>query len=90
MHRQHLLNEIASKLLQATINPNRYEITLTITGAGGYGKTTTAISLCHYAVLKEHFTDGFVFIELGPQATDPSIKLSQIYHLLTGETLKTL
>ena len=88
VHRQHLLHEITSKLLQATINPNRYEITLTITGAGGYGKTTTAISLCHYAVLKEHFTDGCVFIELGPQATDPSIKLSQIYHLLTGEHLK--
>ena len=35
-----------------------------------------------------NFTDGFVFIELGPQATDPSIKLSQIYHLLTGEYLK--
>ena len=88
IHRQHLLNEIASKLLQATIIPNRYEITLTITGAGGYGKTSTAISLCHYAALKERFTDGFVFIELGPQATDPSIKLSQIYHLLTGEHLK--
>ena len=38
--------------------------------------------------MKEHFTDGFVIIELGPQATDPSIKLSQLYHLLTGEYLK--
>ena len=38
--------------------------------------------------MKEEFTDGFVFIELGPQATDPSIKLGQIYHLLTGENLK--
>jgi len=27
-------------------------------------------------------------VELGPQATDPSIKLSQLYHLLTGEYLK--
>ena len=83
-----LLDEISTKLLQATNDPNKYGITLTITGAGGFGKTTTAISLCHHRILKEQFTDGFVFIELGPQATDPSIKLSQLYHLLTGEYLK--
>ena len=82
------MNEIATKLLQSTIDPNKYETTLTVTGAGGFGKTTTVISLCHYPVVKEHFTDGFVIIELGPQATDPSIKLSQLYHLLTGEYLK--
>ena len=83
-----LLDEIAAKLLQATNDPNKYGTTLTITGAGGFGKTTTAISLCHHRIVKEQFTDGFVFIELGPQATDPSIKLSQLYHLLTGEYLK--
>ena len=64
------------------------ETTLTITGAGGFGKTSTVISLCHHPAVKEHFTDGFVFIELGPQATDPSIKLNQLYHLLTGNYLK--
>ena len=82
------MDEIATKLLQATNDPNKYETTLTITGAGGFGKTTTVISLCHHHILQEQFTDGFVFIELGPQATDPSIKLSQLYHLLTGEYLK--
>ena len=83
-----LLDEIATKLLQATNDPNKYGTTLTITGAGGFGKTTTAISLCRHCIVKEQFTDGFVFIELEPQATDPSIKLSQLYHLLTGEYLK--
>ena len=82
------MDEIATKLLQATTDPNKYEATLTITGAGGFGKTTTAISLCHHAPLIEHFTDGFVFVELGPQATDPSIKLNQLYHLLTDEYLE--
>ena len=82
------MDEIATKLLQATSDPNKYETTLTITGAGGFGKTTTVISLCHHHIVQEQFTDGFVFIELGPQATDPSIKLSQLYHLLTGEYLK--
>ena len=88
VNRQMLLDEIATKLLQATNDPNKYGTTLTITGAGGFGKTTTAVSLCHHSIVKEQFTDGFVFIELGPQATDPSIKLSQLYHLLTGEYLK--
>ena len=37
---------------------------------------------------KKQFTDGFVFIELGPQATDPNVKLVQLYHLLTGDNLK--
>ena len=79
------MDEIATKLLQATNDPNKYETTLTITGAGGFGKTTTVISLCHHHIVQEQFTDGFVFIELGPQATDPSIKLRAIYNLLTNK-----
>ena len=85
VNRQMLLDEIATKLLQATNDPNKYETTLTITGAGGFGKTTTVISLCYHDVIEKQFTDGFVFIELGPQATDPSIKLRAIYNLLTDE-----
>ena len=80
-----ILDEIATKLLQATNDPNKYGTTLTITGAGGFGKTTTVISLCHHHIINEQFTDGFVFIELGPQATDPSVKLRAIYNLLTDE-----
>ena len=79
------MDEIVTKLLQATIDPGKYETTLTITGAGGFGKTSTVISLCHQAVVKKQFTDGFIFIELGQQATDPSIKLKEICNLLTGE-----
>ena len=35
--------------------------------------------------MKEKIRDGF---ELGPQAVNPSVKLSQLYHLLAGEDLK--
>ena len=80
-----MLDEIATKLLQTSIDPNTYETTLTITGAGGFGKTTTVISLCHHPLIKEIFTDGFVFIELGPQTPDPSVKLRGIYNLLTDD-----
>ena len=85
VNRKNLLNEIATKLVRTTIDPNKYETTLTITGAGGFGKTTAVKSVCHYPIVKEQFTDGFLFIELGPQATDPRIKLKAIYNLLTDE-----
>ena len=71
--------------MQVTNEPSKYEATLIITGAGGFGKTTTVISLCYYPAVKKEFTDGFIFIELGPQATDSSVKLRAIYNLLTNE-----
>ncbi|XP_065885277.1 uncharacterized protein [Dysidea avara] len=86
--RQQLLDEIVTKLCHSTNDPNSYVTSLTVTGAGGFGKTSIVIALCHHPVIKEQFTDGFVFIQLGPQATDPSMKLSQLYHLLTGQYLK--
>ena len=44
--------------------------------------------MCYHSDIAKQFTNGFVFIELGPQATDPSVKMSQLYHLLTGEKLE--
>ena len=89
INRQILLDEIASKLLQGTNDPDVIRTTVTVTGAGGFGKTTAVMSLCYHPIVREHFTDGFVFIELGSQASDPGMKLTQLYHLLTGEYLKT-
>ena len=80
-----LVNDIATKLLQGPNDGNTYKATLTITGPGGFGKTTTAKLLCYHPDVKKHFTDGFIFIELGPQPTDPNIKLRAIYKLLANE-----
>ena len=85
VNRQGLLDEIVSKLLQVKVDPDTFEATLTIVGAGGFGKTTIVTSLCHHDIVKAHFTDGFLFIELGQQANDPIIKLRAIYNLLTGK-----
>ena len=82
--RQSLLDEIVTKVRNTT-KPEGYGITLTITGAGGFGKTSTVISLCHNSVMKEHFTDGFVFIELGQKSVDPIVKLKGIYNMLTDQ-----
>jgi len=79
---------MVTKLCQSTIDPDSYGTSLTVTGAGGFGKTSIVTALCHHPVIKEQFKDGVVFIELGPQATDPSMKLSHLYHLLTGQYLK--
>ena len=86
--RQQLLDEMVAILCHSTSHSNSYGTSLTVTGAGGFGKTSIVTALCHHPVIKEQFTDGVVFIELGPQATDPSMKLSQLYHLLTGQYLK--
>ena len=67
-----------------------YRTSLTVTEAGGYGNTSLVMALCHHPVIKDKFRDGIVFIELGPLATDPSMKLSQLHHLLTDQYLKQL
>ena len=80
---------MAAKLCQASEDDNTYEISLIVTGAGGFGKSTLVTALCYHPFIQEHFTDGFLFVELGAQANDPCIKLSQLYHLLTGQYLKS-
>ena len=86
--RKNVIDETVAKLCQSAIDPNSYGISLVVTGAGGFGKTSIVTALCNHPLVVEKFSDGFVFVELGPQATDPSMKLSQLYHLLTGQFLK--
>ena len=79
------MDEIKAKLLHVNNDPSKYETTVTITGAGGFGKTTTVISLCRHPIVRNQFTDGFLFIELGPQAIDARVKLRALYNLLTDQ-----
>ena len=48
-----------------------------ITGAGGFGKTSIVTALCHHPAIEEQFKDGIVFETLRPQATDPSMRMSE-------------
>ena len=86
--RQNLLDEMVAKLFQTISTPANAGMNLVVTGPGGYGKTTLVKALCYYNLIQEMFTDGFVFVELGPKATDPSMMLCQLYHLLTGQNFR--
>jgi len=58
---------------------------VTVTGAGGFGKTSLVTALCHHSVAKKQFTDGCVFVTLGPERVNSSMKLKGYYSLLTNE-----
>jgi len=79
---------LISVLCTSEVNPNTYGATLAVHGAGGFGKTTAVIGMCYDTSLQQHFADGVIFVELGPKASDPCIKLRNLYHLLTGQYLK--
>ena len=82
------MDEIVTKLLECTANPDEYGPSLIITGPGGFGKTTIATALCHHPLVQAKYTEGFIFIELGPHPDDPDSKLNQLYYLLNGRYLK--
>jgi len=80
--RKEKLDEMVKKLCQS---PNSNGTTLTVTGAPGFGKTSIVTALCHHPVIKEQFTDGCAFIELGPQAIDPNMILKGWYNVLADK-----
>ena len=58
-------------------------VTVTITGDGGFGKSTLAKAFCHSEEAKRYFTSGFILIELGPNAPNLLSKLKRLYRLLS-------
>ena len=42
-------------------------ITTALAGAGGFGKTTLAASLCHDEDIEQNFDDGILWVTLGQQ-----------------------
>jgi len=54
-------------------------VTVILSGAGGFGKSTMALDLCHHYHRNDSFKNGIIFIDLGPQCCDPKILLSEHY-----------
>lgn len=70
------------------MNQNAQSKVIAVTGVGGFGKTTIVVTLCHDCRVKKQFTGGVLFIELGPQAPDPKVKLKEIYISIVGESFE--
>jgi hypothetical protein len=81
--RPDLFNKILFYLLESD-RKTPVAVTTAIHGAGGYGKTTLAIALCHNPKVKETFTDGILWVTLGikPKLLE---SLAILYFALTGE-----
>ena len=82
--RKELLDKLATAVVTSNLNPSNFSPTVTVTGAGGFGKTTLITAVCYNKVVTERFTDGFLFIEIGLQPVDPASQLHQLYSRLTG------
>jgi len=82
--RTDLLNKLATAIVNAKKSSSDCNPTVTISGSGGFGKTTLVQAVCHHELVKKHFTDGFMFVDIGPQYSDPAAQLHQFYHLLTN------
>lgn len=81
--RPELERELASGVLSGVLDEAGLAVTVTITGDGGFGKSTLAKAFCHSEDAKHHFTSGFVLIELGPNVPNPLSKLKRLYRLLS-------
>ena len=87
--RHELLERLVSAVMATELEPNRFGVTVTITGVGGFGKSVLAKALCHHDTIKAKFTSGFVFVELGQKSFDPVEELYQLYYRLTGKVFPT-
>ena len=63
------------------------EVTVTIRGIGGIGKSTIAKGICHEQSIKEYFTDGFLWISLTPPH-NVTEELCKAYNKLTNQSIE--
>ena len=82
-----ILRKISSAILNSDITPT-IGTTVTIRGIGGIGKSTIAKALCHDPLIKEHFTDGFLWILLTPPLSSHINILNEVYQRLTNKLAK--
>jgi len=87
VHRKLLLEKVKTMIYENLDQMEEY-VTLILTGAPGFGKTTLAIALCNHPDMKEVFTDGIVWIELGTQAKHPKVILNDLYCRMTGRNFE--
>jgi hypothetical protein len=60
-------------------------ITAALRGAGGYGKTTMAIALCHDERIQDAFDDGILWVTLGEKPGNLVGKVEDLIYMLSYE-----
>ena len=88
IHRPYLFEEIAQAICFGSFVPGEECITVALEGSGGFGKTTLALYVCHHRNVINVFSNGIIFIELGPQPCDPSKILNDYYCQMTGRNFQ--
>jgi len=73
-------------LIRKLLDEKREEslaITAALRGAGGYGKTTIALALCHDERIQEAFDDGILWVTLGENPGNLVSKLEDLIYILS-------
>ena len=84
IRRQYLFEKIVQAICNETFVPGEECVTVTLAGAGGFGKTSSAEYVCHHKDVDYAFSNGIIFIALSPQPCDPSKVLNEHYCRMTG------
>jgi WD40 repeat protein len=83
IQRPRKLEQLIAQLVDAK-RENPVAITSALQGAGGYGKTTLAIAVCHDNRVLDAFDDGILWVTLG-QNPNVLAELTKLYKALTGD-----
>ncbi len=84
VHRSEEFDQLIALLLDRT-HEEPIAITAALRGAGGYGKTTIAKSLCHDEQIQDAFDDGILWVTLGETPGDLTGRVEDLIQILSGE-----
>ena len=77
------------QLVASLLDEDREEpraITTALRGAGGFGKTTLAMALCHDDTVQQAFHDGILWVTLGENPGELVGRVTDLITRLSGET----
>ncbi len=84
VHRSREFDQLIALLLDRT-HEEPVAITAALRGAGGYGKTTIAKSLCHNEEIQDAFDDGILWVTLGETPGDLTGRVEDLIQTISGD-----